>query len=438
MRFVFRFSDRLLIPYTCFVASFPFYNVQVFEELPAVPVLLSVILVMCSLIVILFRKIPRDVFGGIDAAIMFYVVVAFCFSLYSEIPNASFVLFKTSYYIAFYLCLKFYLSHFGFASIVRYTIAGIVTGSTLFAIILAYVFAQNPALLVSVSLSYWGFTLEVYKSINALFGASTEGFESREVMRSTASEGFAFFAIFVLYYMRNRLLKQVVLAFNSVMVLFLVSRRAFLALLLAAGVRASERRNIVLTLMLLPLFLVATYMLEMWSLDWGRYSDMSAEARLLQYKLAIDGFVESPFAGQGYGAKAEQYYVHNFVLSSSFMMGIVGLASSTAILVVIFWGVIESLLKRRWSGLHTLLVVPIVGLLVGSTTEGIFSLISWTIVALYSLEGRTKKVDARRARRHASFPGSLQRTFPREGRHQSFLARDGDTFSRPALLRRRG
>lgn len=401
MRFVSRFSNALLIPYTFFVASFPFYSVQVFEKIPAAPVLLSVIIVLCGIVVVLFHKIPRDLFGGIDATIVFYVFVAFCFSLYSEIPNASFVLLKTSYYTVFYLSLKLYLSPFDFTAIVRYTIAGIVIGSTLFTMLLGLVFAENPALLMSMSFSYWGFAFEVYKSINAFFGASMGDFESREVMRSTASEGFAFFAIFILYYMRNQSLKRGVLAFNSIMVLVLASRRAFLALFLALGTRASERRNVVLTLMLLPLFLLATYMLELWSLDWGRYSDMSSEVRVLQYKLAIDGFAESPFEGQGYGAKAGEYYVHNFVLSSSFMMGVVGLASSMAILVVIFWGVVGSLLKKRWSGLHTLLVLPVIGLLVGSTTEGIFSLISWTILALYCLERRTEKVHVRRGGRQA-------------------------------------
>jgi len=109
-----------------------------------------------------------------------------------------------------------------------------------------------------------------------------------------------------------------------------------------------------------------------------RHLTLTDPARLWQYEQAITLFTENPLIGHGYGYKLDdRQYIHNFILSSAVMLGTMGLVLS----FLIFLNVCMKLYKFKHST-FIFLLIPIFGMLIGSSTEGLFTITSWIVLAI--------------------------------------------------------
>jgi hypothetical protein len=75
--------------------------------------------------------------------------------------------------------------------------------------------------------------------------------------------------------------------------------------------------------------------------------------------------------------------VHNFIFSSFYTLGIFGLFISCYIFFAIFKNYIKFYILHRYN-LGVFLIIPILGLLVGSTVEGVFTIPEWICLAIFN------------------------------------------------------
>ena len=94
--------------------------------------------------------------------------------------------------------------------------------------------------------------------------------------------------------------------------------------------------------------------------------------------------------------------MHNFVLAGAMMMGTLGLI----VTLWIFLHVVKELVlgMRATTGFQTplFLIIPILGMMVGSTVEGIFTMTSWVALALHDVSVLRRK----NAAVAVSYPGA--------------------------------
>ena len=123
--------------------------------------------------------------------------------------------------------------------------------------------------------------------------------------------------------------------------------------------------------------------------------DFTDQARTEQYTEAIQAILDKPLLGHGYGARlSTENYVHNFVLAGTMMMGLLGLLITAAILFYVVKSCALGLKARGGIQLPVILIIPILGMLVGSTVEGIFTITSWVAIALHEVECNIRKSEA--------------------------------------------
>jgi O-antigen ligase len=118
----------------------------------------------------------------------------------------------------------------------------------------------------------------------------------------------------------------------------------------------------------------------------NRLADFSDGGRHNQYADAIQQFSSSPFVGLGFGTKLERgSYVHNFVLGSAAMMGILGLLAALYIHATLLLAFAKGLLCPRDCNAAVFLIIPILSLTVGATFEGLFTVSGWLAITLFSV-----------------------------------------------------
>ena len=137
----------------------------------------------------------------------------------------------------------------------------------------------------------------------------------------------------------------------------------------------------------------------------SRLADFTDSGRTEQYRQALDHFSQSPWVGTGFGSKLDRgSYVHNFVLGSAAMLGVAGLFVALYLYVSLIVQFIVGLAKPRIYNTSTFLIIPILGMTIGATFEGIFTITSWVGISLYlvcdSQPGNVERKYAKDASNH--------------------------------------
>ena len=380
--------------YCATIATLPLFAVRGLPGGISLPLgfMLLMVLVM-GLRAAVTGRIPA-VFTRLDVAFGAYLLVALFGLIDSATPSVLFAIFKSFVYLISYLGLKMVLIEIPERRLERLTAAGLIIGTVSFGAVMLYsLYVTGSISILFGSFNYWTVTVRVFNSIDTVFGQSREGFASVHVMRNSVGEAFSFYVIAALVYgFRSPLTRWAIAGVNVIFALSMFSRRALLAVSFGVfGAFATDSQGLkrVLAIVVMAAGVVG-FMLT--SEASGRLTDFSDHARAEQYREAVELFGESPVFGHGYGSKlAAGNYVHNFVLAGAMMMGALGLVVTAWIFIHILKGLVLGM--RAGGGFQTplFLIIPVLGMIVGSTVEGIFTMTSWVTLALHDVSQQRRQ-----------------------------------------------
>jgi len=379
------------------IASLPFFSLRIGLLGVNLPLIfLAAIMVIVCLDVFIHSKIKVG-FSHFDQLIVAYLFLAlFSFIHTDENLHANFAFTKSILYFSSFLAVKALLATVSREKIERALLSGVILGTSLFVILAIYVLVKKN-LLSNLDFSYYGLTYKVFSGFYSLFG-SNDAIKSADIMRNAIGEVFAFYFIVIFVAnIQSRWTKILYVLSNFILVISMFSRRAFLAIMatISIGFFRSQNRIVLLGFIMVVGLGILIFLSTEGTLKGGRLTDFSDASRVSQYASAMDLLNQKPLFGHGFGFKLDgKKYIHNFILSSSVMMGVAGLVFSLAIYFFAVWRYVEGLLNKSNTPYSFLLIVPIFGMTIGSTVEGIFTPISWIIFATY--EAHRRKVRASR------------------------------------------
>lgn len=388
-----------LLLYLFLIIFLPFFSLRHESFKGSIPIifLLMIALFIFFKVCFLDKKIKK-VFSFFDFLLFIYVAYAslsYIFHLDQEIGITP--VFKTIVYFLLYLFLKYFIRTNKPEDIARSTLYGILSGTLLLFVVVVYALYIQETIgsIMSGRISYFEFTYKIYGAVNSLiFGAVA--YSSKDIMRSSLGEIFSFYLIAMIILAKFTKAKPFILSFIPVNLFYAIacfSRRSLLSATISPILfLLTNSRKLWIKVVTALFFLVLIYILVHIIISESRLTDMgdTKNARISQYSLALNRIIESPILGYGYGAKINvdqiigDRYVHNFIIASAYMMGVFGFLVSSCIYYYLVSGYIRGILKPHIIQYSYLLIIPILGLAVGSTVEGIFSIPSWIILALYT------------------------------------------------------
>ena len=392
--------------YVGVIASLPLFPVR---GLPG-GVSISLFLMLCMFGMYFVRAVMTAsvpaIFSKLDLALLCYLIVALFGMVDTASPEVLFSIGKSTIYMLAYLALKMGISEIPHQRLETLTGVGVIAGTISFgAVMLFALYSTGSLSVLAGNFSYWTVTVGVFSSIDSVFGQARDDFTSVHVMRNSVGEAFSFYVIAALVFgFRRRLTKVYMAVANTVFALSMFSRRALLAIcfgVFGASMRQAGPGRKVLAGLGMALG-VAGYMFS--SGADSRLTDFRDEARSIQYTEAIARFAESPIFGDGYGAKLSSgNYVHNFILSGAMMMGALGLLVTVWIFGKIALDCLRGFRAERGFQTSVFLIVPLLGMLVGSTVEGIFTMTSWVILAIHEVHWARRDNGLSRFSRRGNF-----------------------------------
>lgn len=292
---------------------------------------------------------------------------------------------KSFIYFTTFMALRRYASSLGLQRTVNSAILGTQVGLVLY-LLLVVVALQYSGLLSSIfnNINYWSFTYRIQRSIAILTGA--ENFFASGVMRSTMGEVFALSCLLPIVFARSRGLNKVDLItvfVGFLLVIATFSRRAMVVVALITILSSGSLKWQIRAVMGVGFISLMFFLFVLVGIE-NRFSVIDESARLYQSENAIYGFANNIITGVGYGARlpiepyGEPYHIHNFVLANGYMMGVIGLVFS----MYMFWQIGIKMVRVRRAPYMALLIIPLVGMMVGSTVEGIYTPVAWIVMAL--------------------------------------------------------
>ena len=379
--------------YTMLIASLPLFSIRNSTLAVSVPLL---IMLAISAFVVLRSIVSSKLILSVDyfdlAMLGYFCVIVFSLAI-KIVEGGQFAFLKTSVYFFMYLALKAMLESMSTEDICLFTRRGAVFGTFVFGIVaFGSLLITGKLGIINASMSYNSLTIELFESINQVFGGQQlETFSSRDVMRNAVSEAFAFYFIIALVFpIRDVALRSGVMVANAIYVLAMFSRRGFLAIVIAllSGTLLNGEgfRRGLLAIMVVAGIVVCAMPVQ----ENSRLADFSGGDRMEQYAIALEHYHASPIFGDGYGTRLEDdNYVHNFILSNAMMMGTPGLTITLVIFSLVMYKFMTGIVGGTGFNVPCLLIIPILGMTVGSTVEGVFSINAWVVFALNSVfEGR--------------------------------------------------
>ncbi|MCP4772063.1 MAG: hypothetical protein GY879_11715 [Planctomycetes bacterium] len=372
----------------CFIAliaTLPLFSVRLLPGGLSLPFVFIITLALIAGLRFATTFRTAAVFSVTDGGICLYLLAAFI-TLSSAADLDVFAALKSVAYFMAYLGMKMALADFSFERIKDLTRLGALVGTALFGAIALIALQQSSHVgILFGSFSYNSLTIRVFADIDAVFGQGRESFTSVDVMRNSVGEAFAFYVIVAMAIgYRSRVLTIGVAGANALFALAMFSRRALLAVCFGA-LSGTTRRGLSLRhVAALGALILAFFAMD--SSDEARLTDFTDQARTEQYTEALERFVDSPVLGDGYGAKlSSDQYVHNFVFAGMMMMGILGLISTMVVFGSILHRFCLGLFTKQTAWTTPLLVIPLLGMAVGSTVEGIFTLTGWIALAMHDI-----------------------------------------------------
>lgn len=384
--------------YLLFISTLPLFSIRGLTYGYSISVLILFIIFLRSMGTIL---VPNAAFklNRLDILLGLYILISALSVTYSSNESYGQAIIKSCFYFLGYLALKRHMSRTGLGEIWEYTVKGAKAGIFIF-LAIAFISIVSTGIYSSIfsDLSYWGITFRVFQAINTTFtvgGSGLESFTSAATMRNTIGEIFAIYVIIFLLSLSHKLKNVNIYLFLSFgLVVFSFSRRALLACILAYSViglvgnmsHTERRKQIVKLLTSLVFFLAFLYFAP--EIE-NRFESLVMESRTTQMQYVINDLnSKTSLLGNGFGAKIpssvpwkDDTYVHNFVLGSFYMTGVVGFFLA----ILIYLNFIKEFFMI-WSSskfaYRLFLLVPLIGVMVSSTVEGIFTPGIWWILAL--------------------------------------------------------
>ena len=374
------------------IASLPFFSVRhpalVFSPPLLILMLISVSVMLHSILTVnLVLTLTK-----FDIAIIVYLgVVLINLVVVSNADGAQFAFIKTLIYVASYFCLKHTLQQLSLPQIETAAKAGVLIGSVLFLLVAIGCLIITGQINAITSFGYWSLTLSTFSAIDSVIGGGQNNdFEAQDIMRNAVAEAFTFYFLCTLVFkFKNQVINILILALNAIFVICTFSRRAFhaIAIVIFGGSffdREGIMRGISMTL-LIGSIVAATTLLQA-DPEKSRLTDMGTGGRIQQYVDAMTIFTNAPLFGEGFGSKLERgSYVHNFIFGSAAMLGISGLFAALYIYISTIFQFVTGLAKPKQFNTATFLVIPILGMTVGATFEGLFTITSWVAFSLYAV-----------------------------------------------------
>jgi|GEM_PF-5581540 len=378
------------------ICSFPYFAIRLSPLHLSLVHLAIGFCVLVSVVTLIFQK-PKIQITLFDKSIMIFLIVQCSYFIFHSADQGFMVLLKSSAYFFSYLAIRVCCAPLKKKDLHSIILVSSISGIILFAvtsILGALFFAPSKE---NYSLDYSGITLTTYRSISNLFSSNHE-LQTYELLRSTVVEGFVFYFIILLAWRpRQKILKKTIQAASLLCILCMFSRRAILVTVLSAFFYAREkiRENpIRISGYFAALIIVVSLFVFRFSLN-THVADVNIDARLEQMKFVSSS---SWLFGNGLGTKlaidsvgGTEKYIHNFIFSNFFMMGLFGLLTSLFILLIVLKEYTINTFKKNHFTMTSLLVLPLISMMVSSTSEGIFSPVSWTALAVYFsyLQGQT-------------------------------------------------
>lgn len=320
-------------------------------------------------------------FCAFDVLIILYLVVSAIYSFVGKGDGPLFVLLKTGVYYIFFISIRVLLWGVSKERVYEILKWGGMAGLLVMVGTIMYVILVMPFSFSGIG--YYELTYNYYSLLSGGIGNS-EDFSSADIMRNTLGECFAFYSAIFLIVANGWRYSFAHLFLAMLFTISTFSRRAFLALLaifFVKRLRNSVVHNKILSGFVFPFVLfVALVAFAGYSLSL-RQVELDDESRRIQYSHTLAQINDSPVIGTGYTAKIDGKYVHNFVLASWYMSGIVGVLLSLLVVFYLIFGFYNGFVIGR--DFAFVLAIPLIGLMVGSTVEGIFGPVSWLILGFY-------------------------------------------------------
>ena len=364
------------------LASLPLFSIRGFTfGISATVIVLAVILLRSLLSTKLGRNAIAS-FNRFDVLIVVYLAIAAVSGVATTNQIWLDALIGSTAYFLLYVGFKIHLCRIPEERIFDLCVYGVQIGVVIYLAIALYALVQTGSLSFS-SFTYYSFTFRIYASIHQVFGDSAiDQFSSRDIMRNTIGEGFAFFAI-VMYaaLLKKYRYASYFLVLTLLIVLLTFSRRALVEVVVGYFVVSymfqSFRTN------KMQLFLgVALVSVVLWYAFSGaveyehRFSLGQTQGRLEHYAEGFSELSRNVIFGVGYAEKVGGIkHFHNFVGGSFYMLGVAGLILSFFIYGYIFKYFIRYARQRNQYAIFA--VVPLVGPMVSSLVDGLFGPIVW-------------------------------------------------------------
>lgn len=330
------------------------------------------------------RTIWRSV-NRLDGLLFIYFGVVIFGVAVNYKDGAILILGKTLFYFAGYFSLKVQLNGMAAPAITDLLRKGCWAGLTLYLALMLYAMVVFDVSLEFSQYSYNNFALKIFKPMVSVVSGQ-EDLESRDIMRNTLGEIFALYGVILLLTAKSARLKGLWGVFVATsLVLLTFSRRAFIQVAITCLLVVAGRREPFMRILIaVVLFSTVTIFVLLFEPALGvdvRVLQLIDQSRIEQFLAVLAPINDSLFIGQGYGAQFGGKYVHNFLLASFYMLGLAGGLIAVAIVAALAFDYLSSI--RRASHHGYLLIFPILGLMVGSTVEGLFTPAAWVALALF-------------------------------------------------------
>lgn len=369
----------------CLIASLPFWPLRVIGGLGASHLLLAAAVPLAVVRIVATRRISYR-FGGIDLFLTTYLALAAASLVLHPVGLGLPALAKSLSYWVTFVAMGVLLHGVPLDMVKRACVMGVAAGVALFlgAAVLMLVTGQVDLGTLSPGSIYWDLAFPVYRGLLTSAGG-LEDVRSADVMRSAVGEVFALYGLLVLISFRRATLRSVGLLVLSASIAWVIaSRRAGLGLLLGFTLLSVRWRRRTVGVQLLALLGLVSTAAAIVPSYLGRFGDLGSAQRLQRLGVAMDRIASSPFTGHGFASQIGGQYVHNIVIGSWYMLGIAGLALATALVVFLLVKAVRAADRRR-SEAGVLLLIPFLGVLVGSTVEGTFTVVGWVSILIWSI-----------------------------------------------------
>lgn len=327
-----------------------------------------------------------------DKALMVFLLIEGIYCVVLPQERAVLVFTKSVVYALGYFSIKNICIHLGSSVVQKTLVRGSILSVVCFSILVVFCMFIFPSNHHRLDFNFSGITLTAYQSLSNLFGYEHK-MATVELQRTVVVNGFVFYFIVLLQWKPKFFFpKTICQIFTLSIALCLFSRRAILLLVISFAVYARElakTKPIAATVQFLGL-LLCIYIFVFYISGNDHVRDISVDARVSQLSYVSENSNWFYSFGQGLGAQVsstqggeELKYIHNFLISSYYMMGILGFLAALSLFVLIGVHYVGGLLNKSGLLYSQLLLIPLMGLLVGSSIEGIMSPVSWTAIAVY-------------------------------------------------------